>query len=402
MSQTVQKIHRYTKPYSKMPGYQEVSPPIWYDPHNKIFALGEFSEIEPDWSNWYWNIGEQARVQKAIKSAGIQDTDPIGTQLAGVNPQYYSKAQEFLDIVSDAKRSGIQNLNNAVKSAAILKREDFTAFKTILPQTKIIAAHPRRHILLDMLTVDNSPDFLTKIYTFDGPYDVVQENLTELNVPDITGFPGFTPQLIPMERYGIHYAFSEEFIAEQFDFNIKDFVLNNIAGQMDIVFNKKVADLLNNTSTFTAYGDWTAKTGNVSTRDPAQDINSEAEKIFQTERNEGTVIASNRHTFNAYISSTWNSGFGTPSYKTYDYTLGNVIATSVARFPAMNWGIDSFIATGKFCAFDPAAIYAARMPQRIVDYKAQYQTHIGTIIRQNFIVKPLDSIRILGGSGVST
>ena len=401
MSSHQQVITKLTPPISKtLPGYTEVSDPVYYDPLNKVFTVGERAEFEPISDNWYWNMGEWAYRQKAIKSAGV-DNDPIGTALAGVNPQLYGKAQEVLETVDRAWAAGSKDYMRFVKSGAILKREDFTAFKTIVAQTKILAVKPRKHILLDLINVDNVSDFQTKIYSFDGPWDVVQENLPEMNVPFITGYPSFTPLTIGMERYGIHYAFSEEFVAEQFDFDIKKFVVQNVAGQMELVFNKKIADIINNSSTFTSYGDWTAKTGNISNRNPAEDINAEATKIDNTLKNEGLILLSNRKVYNAYLNNYFSSGYGTPTYKQPGYSFGNAVVTNIPQFVGLDWGIDSFMADNKFAAFDPAAIYAAQMPQRIVDYKSQYQTHVGTIIRQNFIARAIDTNRLLGGSAVT-
>lgn len=399
---SLQLIRRYTPPYSKiLPGYQETSIPIHHDPRTGIFAAGEFSEFEPDWGNWYWNIKEYARVNKQLKSAGVNTETDMEAKLAGVNPQLEGKAHELMEAIDRAKAYSDKNYMKYVKSAAILKREDFQAFKTIIAQTKILAAKPRRHIILDMITVDNVSDFNTKIYTFDGPWDVVQENLPELNIPNITGFPNFTPLTLGMERFGIHYAESEEFIAEQFDINIRQFVVNNIAGQMETVFNKKVADVLNNDSTFTPYGDWKALTGTLSTRDPSEDINAEATKLDNTQMNEGIIIGSNRKQYNTYLSNFYNSGYGTPTYKHADYSFGNAIVTNIPHFIGLDWGIDSFFAANKMVLFDPAAIYAAQMPERIVDYKSQYGTHSGTIIRRNFKCAPIDTSRLLGLSGIT-
>jgi hypothetical protein len=203
-----------------------------------------------------------------------------------------------------------------------------------------------------------------------------------------------------MERYGIHYAFSEEFLSETFDFNIKQAMIDNVAGQMELVFNKKFADQLNNVPNFTTYASWAARTGNVSDRDPMFDIYAESKKIFDTERNNDMVLASPREVFNAYINNTNNTAFGTPTYKAPTFSLGNDIATGIPRFGNLTWGIDSFLSAGKFVAFDPSAFYAAQMPERLVDYKSPYETHQGTLIRKNFIVRPIDTTRILGGSAV--
>lgn len=399
---TLNLIKKLTLPYSKtLPGYQEVSDPVYYDPANKVFSVGEYAEFEPMSDNWYWNLNEWKQRQLAIKSAGV-DNDEIGTSLAGVNPQLYGKAHEVLETVDVALRNNSRDYTKFIKSGAILKREDFSAFKTIVAQTKILAVKPRKHILLDLINIDNVSDFQTKLYSFDGPWDMVQENLPEMNVPFITGYPSFTPQTIPMERYGMHYAFSEEFVSEQFDFDIKKFVVDNVAGQLELVFSKKVADVLNNSSTFSAYGDWTAKTANISNRNPAEDINAEATKIDNTLKNEGLTLGSNRKVYNAYLNNYFSSGYGTPQYKQPGYSFGNAVVTNIPQFVGLDWGIDSFFNDNKFVAFDPAAIYAARMPQRIVDYKSQYQTHIGTIIRQNFICRAIDTTRLLGGSAVTT
>lgn len=394
------QLTRYTPTFSLSPGYVETSVPVHYNPADGIFAVGEDNPFTPWWDNWYWNIKDLANAKRRIKSAGIEDTDPIGTDLTGVNPQLYAQAHKIIEAKHNAKRLGV-DINKHIRSAAILKREDFSAFKTIVAQTKIIAAKPKRHILLDMVNVDTVSDYNTKLYTFDGPYDMVQENLPELNVPNITGFPDFTPLSIGMERYGIHYAFSEEFLAEQFDFDIKKFVINNLTGQFDIVFNKKLADTLNTQSTFTAAGDWTAKTGNISNRDPHPDIYGELNKLDLTDKSEGWIVGSNMNTWNAFQANYFQNGYGTPTYKAAEYRFGNVIFNNIGRFPGLDWGVDSYFAAQKMVAFDPAALYVAQMPERIVDYKAPYGTHQGTIIRKNFINKVIDATRLLGLSGLT-
>jgi hypothetical protein len=397
-------INRYTPMHSKSPGYRETSEPVWYNPQTKVFAVGEYSEIEPKWHNWVMNVREYALRQKQVKSAGV-DSDPMGTKLAGLNPNFYSLAHELMEAVDKANAAGEKDYSKyiqsaSIKSAAILRREDFTALKTIMPQTKIIAVTPQQHVLKDLITIDNSGEFLTKIYSWDGPFDMWQENLAEMSVPDITGYPSFTSQTVGMERLGLHYAMSNEFIAEQFDFNIKDFVVKNIAGQIDIVINKKIADVLN-ASTFTGYGDWSAKTGTTSTRDPAADINAEADKLFNTNKSQGMKIVTNRAAFNIFKQNTWINNYGTVSFKPFNYTYGNDRYTDITGFPGLEWTVDSFISNQKFILFDPTAIYAAQMPTRTVDYKDQFETHQGTIIRQNFVVKNIDSSRTLGGSGIT-
>lgn len=398
------QINRYTPLHSKNPGFRETSEPVWYNPETKIFAVGEYSEIEPKWDNWVMNVREYALRQKQIKSAGV-DSDPMGTKLAGLNPNLYGVAHELMDAVDAAAAAGVKDYTKfiksaSVKSAAILKREDFTSLKTIMPQTKIIAATPQQHILKDMISVSNQGEFLTKIYSFDGPFDMWQENLAEMSVPDITGYPSFTPQTIGMERLGLHYAFSEEFLAESFDFNIKDFVLKNIAGQIDIVLNKKIADVLN-AATFTGYSDWAPKTGTISTNNPADAINAEADKLFNTNKMQSMKILTNRNVFNTFKNNTWINNYGTISFKPFNYTYGNDRYTDIQGFPGLEWGVDSFVSATKFIVFDPSSIFAAQMPTRTVNYKDQYETHEGTIIRQNFVVKNIDSSRLLGGSGVT-
>lgn len=401
----VEKIRKYTVPYSQiLPGFQEIGQPVWTDKGRGIISVGEFDPWHPDWDNWYWNIKEYARANMAVnqlRSAGVEDSDPMGTRLAGVNPQLYGKAQELMYAVDYATARNEENPMKYLRSAAIIKREDFMAFKTIVAQTKILAVKPRKHIILEMIPVDNVSEFDTKIYSFDGPWDMVQENLPELNIPDITGIPNFTPMTFGMERNAMHWAFSEEFLAQTFDFNIKDFVIKNVAGQFEAVFNKKAADVINNSSTLTGYGDWKAKTGGVSDRDPSEDINVEATKLDDTLKTEGVIMASQRKVYNAYLGNTYNNGWGTPTYKHHDYSFGNAIVTNIPHFTGLDWGIDTFFAANKVFLFDPAAIYAAQMPERTVDYKSQFGTHQGTIVRKNMIVKPLDTSRMLGLSGVT-
>lgn len=378
------RINRYTPPYSKLPGYIETSEPRWYNPATGVIAVGEYDETHPKWWNWVINVKDYARRQAAVKSAGVDD-DPMGTKLAGVNPQCYATALELMDAVAKAKSAGVEDYTRFVKSAAILKREDWTALKTVMPQAKIITIKTQKHVLRDLINIDNNGEFLTKIYSWDGPFDVWQENLPEMNVPDITGFPSITQQSIGMERYGLHYAFSEEFLAETFDVNIKQHMLDNIAGQMDVVQNKKIADILN-VASFTSQGSWTAKTGTVSTRNPADDINVVAQALFDTNKSEDMIMASNRDVFNAFFGNSWVNNYGTPNYEQRTYSYGNAVANNVPFFQGLRWGIDTFIAANKYILFDPSAIFAAQMPQRTVDYQSPYGTHRGTIIDRKSVV----------------
>ena len=403
------RVSRYTPPYSKYPGFIETSEPRWYNPATKVIAVGEEDDTHPNWRNWVINVGKYAQRQQeveAIKNAGGEDPDPLGTKLAGINPDYYSAALELMTAVTKAEENGdISNYKkylgggSAVKGAAILRREDFTALKTVMPQAKIISITLPKHVLRDLVPIDNNGEFVRKIYSWDGPFDVWQENLAEMSVPDITGFPAISLQEIGMERYGLHYAFSEEFLAETFDVDIKQHMLDNIVGQMDIIQNKKIADVLN-AATFTGQGDWSAKTGTVSTRNPATDIKTVATLLHNTNKLDKMILASPMEVYDAFYDNSWINKWGTPQYETRDYSYGNVIATNIPSFPGLRWGIDTFMTAGKYVLFDPSAIYAAQMPQRTVDYQSPFGTHRGTIIRLNFIVKTIDTDRIKGGSSV--
>lgn len=401
MSQQMQVIRRATPLHSKVPGYIEISDPIYFDHATMTFTQGEHAEFEPVKDNWIWNLKPFVERVDSIKSAGVEDTDPLGTLLTGVNPQLYAKAHSIMEGVLRADLNNDKNYMRYIKDAAILKREDFTQFKTVVAQTRILVARPKKHILLDLINIDNVSEFQTKIYSADGPWDMVQENLPELNVPFITGFPSFTSQTFGMERYGIHYAMSEEFTSEQFDFNIRQFVIDNLAGQFQIVMTKKLADLLNTQSSFTPYGSWTTKTNNISDNNPVDHINSEATKLTNNLRNEGMALVSNRKVYNAYQTNYFTSGWGTPQFRQPGYSFDNAIYTNIPQFTGLDWGVDSFAVDNKFLLFDPEAVLAQQMPDRIVDYRSPYQTHAGTIIRKNFIVKPLDATRFLGGSAIT-
>ena len=53
MSSHQQVITKLTPPISKtLPGYTEVSDPVYYDPLNKVFTVGERAEFEPISDNW--------------------------------------------------------------------------------------------------------------------------------------------------------------------------------------------------------------------------------------------------------------------------------------------------------------------------------------------------------------
>ena len=169
---------------------------------------------------------------------------------------------------------------------------------------------------------------------------------------------------------------------------------------MDVIQNKKIADVLN-AATYTPLGDWTAKTGTVYTRNPGEDLNTVAQALFDTNKMDEMVLASPREVYNAFYANSWVNNYGTPQYEQRKYSYGNAIATNIPFLEGLRWGIDTFMTAHKFVLFDPSAIYAGQMPQRTVDYQSPYGTHRGTIIRLNFIVKTIDTSRILGGSAVT-
>ena len=82
------------------------------------------------------------------------------------------------------------------------------------------------------------------------------------------------------------------------------------------------------------------KTGTVSTRNPAEDINAEADKLFNTNKMQSMKILTNRTAFNIFKNNTWINNYGTVSFKPYNYTYGNDRYTDIQGFPGLEWGVD--------------------------------------------------------------
>lgn len=397
---TNQLIKRYTPSYSTfIKGFEEKGDAYWYNPEDQAIYVGEDSNQNPTWDTQKWDVAEYISKQK-LKNEGRYN-DEVGAALAGVNKNDYGKAQEFLSIVEKVKEDGSsKNLDSYIRSAAILTREDFSSFKTIKAQAKIIKTTVQKHALLDIVNQENTADFTTKIFTQGTPFDVVSEDVPELFVPD-DGYMNFTSQNVSLKRYMTHQRFSEEFLSESFDVDIKGAVLDNMVGQMDLVKNKKIADVIN-AGTFTAGSSWTAATGGVSDNDPGTNIDTEITKLINTNKGSGNwVIGSNLTTWRAFENNTYNNLKGTANYEQVNYSYGNSSYSSIKRFPGLKWVVDSFLAAQKFSAFDPEAILFLNGPTRTVNYQSQYQDYQGTITKVFFVVKSIDSDRLLGGSGVT-
>jgi hypothetical protein len=397
---TNQLIKRYTPAYSTfIKGYEEVGDAYWYNPEDQAIYVGEDSNKNPTWGTQKWDVAEYIAKQKAHKEGRYNDE--LGAALAGVNPQDYGKAQEFLAIQEKINEDGsTKNLDNYIRSAAILTREDFLSFKTIKAQAKIIKTTVEKHALLGIIPTQNVSDFTTKIFTQGTPFDVVSEDVPELFVPD-DGYMNFTSQNVSLKRYMTHQRFSEEFLSESYDVDIKGAVLENMVGQMELVKNKKIADVLN-AATYTAGSSWTAATAGVSDNDPAVNIDTEITKLRNTNKGSGNwVLGSNLTTWRAFENNTYNTLKGTANFEQVDYSYGNSQYSNIKRFPGLKWVVDSFLSAQKVVVFDPSAIVFLQGPTRTVNYQSQYQDYQGTITKEFFVVKTIDADRLLGISGVT-
>jgi len=397
---TNQLIKRYTPAYSTfIKGYEEVGDAYWYNPEDQAIYVGEDSNKNPTWSEQKWDVAEYIAKQNAKKEGRYNDE--LGAALAGVPSQDYGKAQEFLAIQEKMREDGSsKNLDNYIRSAAILTREDFTSFKTIKAQAKIIKTTVQKHALLGIIPVQNVSDFTTKIFTQGTPFDVVSEDVPELFVPD-DGYMNFTSQNVSLKRYMTHQRFSEEFLSESYDVDIKGAVLDNMVGQMELVKNKKIADVLN-AATFTAGSSWTAATSGISDNDPAVNLDTEITKLINTNKGSGKwTVGSNLTTWRAFENNTYNTLKGTANFEQVDYSYGNSQYSNIKRFPGLRWVVDSFLSSQKAVVFDPEAIVFLQGPTRTVNYQSQYQDYQGTITKEFFVVKTIDADRVLGVSGVT-
>jgi hypothetical protein len=206
---------------------------------------------------------------------------------------------------------------------------------------------------------------------------------------------------VSLKRYMTHQRFSEEFLSESYDVDIKGAVLDNMVGQMELVKNKKIADVLN-AATFTAGSSWTAATSGVSDNDPAVNLDTEITKLINTNKGSGKwTVGSNLTTWRAFENNTYNTLKGTANFEQVDYSYGNSQYSNIKRFPGLRWVVDSFLSSQKAVVFDPEAIVFLQGPTRTVNYQSQYQDYQGTITKEFFVVKTIDADRVLGVSGVT-
>jgi hypothetical protein len=396
------QLKRYTPNYSTfLPQYKEEGDAIWYNPETDGIYIGEDSEQNPTWSINKWNLGEYREKQELLEKGVYNDIE--GAALAGVNQNDYGKVQEFMSIADKVEKDGhAKNLDNYIRSAAILRREDFMQFKTVKAQAKIISTTVPTHAVLSTITQTPVSDFTTKIWTQGTPYDVVAEDLPELGIPD-TGYMNFTSQEISLKRYGTNVAFTEEFLSQSFDVDIKGAMLKNMVGQIDLVKNKKAADVLN-AANLDAKANWETQTvPGKSDNNPGTHIDAEIQKLFDTNRGSGRwTLASNQRTARAFENNTFINDINTFVYEPVKYSYGNKIAGEVKGFTGLRWLIDTFIAPQSFIAFDPEAIMFLNGPTRTVNYTSMYQDWRGTLTKVFFVCKAIDAGRILGGSGVTS
>lgn len=381
---------------------QEVGERIWYNPEDGCAYIGT-SNGQPTWGYQVRDINAYKEAKSAF--AAKKETDPFKHALAGIPEELHEPMKKYFSIFKAARQQNFRDIDkfveNHVFGAAILRREDFSTLHSLKISSKILGATPKKHIVMDLVTVENTQDFATKIYTAGNYYDIVFQNLPELGIPPVFGFPGFTSQTYGLERMGWNQAYSEEFLMETYDVNIKDWVEKNAAIQFDIVKNKKMADIINAASTTAGSGLWTAKTGLYNDIDPAIDIDNLMNAYQGTDQWEGGLFMSNRTVYNAYFRNTNISKYTTPNFTTTPYSYGNVIKDGIPEFEGLKWGIDSFFAAQKLFSMDPAAAVAINGPTFTVQYRSPMQDYRGTMNKIFFKGVVLDSAALKAKSGLT-
>lgn len=388
--ENVSTSQRYMPVYSLSAGYREVGPATYFLPESKRIVVGETGLFEPDYSNEIMNVKAHYDAKRARMNGNL---DQEGAALAGISSEWYEKVKIYNEIW---KRGGMVAYQKyamepqRVREFSILTGDDFAAIKDTQAQAKIIAATPRRHILLDLVTVQNTDVLEAKIFDWTG-YDAINEKIGDLTVP-FSGKGKVASQTVTLDKYAWHHAYSEEFSMHRYDVDIGNLHLQNFAGQMETVKNKRVADLLTAFPSAT-YASWSAMaTPPQSTRDPRPDINTELTTLFNTEKGEGSVIVSNRSILNAYENNSYiyggyPTGTGSPDNV---YSYGNAIINNVVGFRGLRWGIDNLIpAASGFMVFDPQALVFLQGPTRLADYEDRQTGVKGTISKDWFAAKTI-------------
>lgn len=398
----MQRATRYTPLYSNILNIGEVGERIWHNPEDNCLYLGT-SNGQPTYGYKVRDLNQYVETRTNFKAG--KETDAFKVMLAGIPEEMHEQMKKYYSLFKAARQQNFRDIDkfveNHVFGAAILRREDFSTLHSMKISSKILGATPKKHIVMDLVTVENTSDFATKIYTAGNYYDIVFQNLPELGIPPVFGFPGFTSQTYGLERMGWNQAYSEEFLMETYDVNIKDWVEKNASIQFDIVKNKKMADIINAAST-TAGSLWTAKTGLYHDNDPAVDIDAVMNAYQGTDQWEGGLFASNRTVYNAYFRNTNISKYTTPNFTTTPYSYGNVIKGGVPEFEGLRWGIDSFFTAQKLFAIDPAAVVAINGPTFTVQYRSPMQDYRGTMNKIFFKGVVLDAAALKAKSGLTS
>lgn len=379
----------------------EVGERIWNNPEDNCQYIGT-SNGQPTWGMMVRDLNQYKEASELFKAG--KETDPFKKALAGIPEELHEPMKKYYSLFKAARQQNYRDIDkfveNHVFGAAILRREDFSTLHSLKISSKVLGATPKKHIIMDLVTVENTSDFATKIYTAGNYYDIVFQNLPELGIPPVFGFPGFTAQTYGLERMGWNQAYSEEFLMETYDVNIKDWVEKNASIQFDTVKNKKMADIINAAST-SAGALWTAKTGLYNDNDPAVDLDAVNNSFQGTDQWENSLFMSNRTVYNAFFRNTNISKYTTPNFTTTPYGYGNVVKNGIPEFEGLRWGIDSYFAAQKVFTMDPSAVVAINGPTFTVQYRSPMQDYRGTMNKIFFKGVVLDAAAIKGKSGLT-
>lgn len=386
-------------------GRSEVSPPIWYNPEDGILYKGS-SYIDATYDEPILDTVEFRRINELrAQGRGRSLTDMRAGQTAGLFNEHYADYDETLAVMEKEFKGDKRALHNA-GVAGVLSRAAYLQYKTVVSSNDIIFATPQTHVLRGAVNNVQTASTIYSQWIQDAPFDVIQEYMDELSIPDI-GETAFTRQQQILDLYMAHIATTWEFRNETYDINIYQRTLESYSGAMEVKRNQRIADVLNAVSG-TAQSLWDASSGTPpqSTNDPVPNIETLGDQIFATNKGGASTIISNRKAFRSFIGNTWNTGYGTYTMQSVPYSTTptpNFVETAVhPRIPGFRWIVDSMITNGTYILLDPQAITFYNGPERNVTYRTDITEIEGTVFKAYFSAKLIDSDRIRKGTGVTS
>lgn len=386
------------------------TPTLWFNPKNKVIYSDNSSTYDIETPKFDFPVLDMREHQRALEryQRGEGTNDPQGVAMAGLHPELATYWDEYMyvkDMMENQNMGLLKALDQNIRQAGILRRDDFTYIKTLETEANLVIPIPQQHVLTQAVTVVAETRLQFKWARVDDNFDVVTRKMAELQVP-YTAQPKFTTAEQTLDRFGTHIATSWEFRNETFDVDVYNTLLQFYRGKMDEARNKTIAEVFSGKSVSALGGTWTATSGTPPqmTRNPVPDLKALSTTINATNRGIPNVIVSNDGVYTAYHSSTpWIVGTSNdPAVNPQPYQNSiNYIGVSGKLFPGFTWVVDSLIENGKVFVLDKRGIRYWDGPERTISY-GMMQTEVEGIINKAYwSAAEVESTIFAGNSGAA-